>query len=39
VEVNETYTLAEGGKGMTITRELKTAMGEFTQKVIFTKED
>ncbi len=39
VEINETYTLAAGGKSLTITRELKSSQGEITQKVLFTKED
>ena len=39
VEINETYALAADGKSLTITRELKSAMGEITQKMLFTKED
>jgi hypothetical protein len=39
IEINETYTLAEGGKSMTIDRAIKGSFGEIAQKVLFTKED
>jgi hypothetical protein len=39
VEITETWTLAEGGKQMTIARALKTGMGDFSQTSVFTKDE
>jgi hypothetical protein len=37
IELNDTYSLTEDGKGMTINRSFKSPMGEGTQTLVFTK--
>ena len=38
VELNDTWTLSDGGKVLTILREAKTPQGAFTVKTVYNKQ-
>lgn len=38
IDIKDTWDIAEDGKSFTITRELKTPQGDFTQKLLLKKE-
>lgn len=38
LEVTDAWELSDDGKVMTVVRDLKTAQGAFTQKIVFTKQ-